>query len=190
MQDPAGALNPRLRVLDALAEPLTEHGLCARADLRARCAALLAEVGLDEEHLDRFPHQLSGGQRQRVVIARALALDPTLLICDEPVSALDMSIQRQILDLLAAIRARRSLAMLFISHDLRAVAAVCDRVAVMKAGVIVESGPIERVLSRPGHAYTRELIQAAALTTDPERAEHARASASPSRDRKVAITRA
>jgi peptide/nickel transport system ATP-binding protein len=167
MQDPAGALNPRLRILDALAEPLLEHGLASRSAIARRCEELLAEVGLQPEHLARFPHQLSGGQRQRVVIARAIALDPRLLVCDEPVSALDMAIQRQILELLAALRRRRGMSMLFISHDLRAVASVCDRILVMRDGCIVEAGETAAILERPAAAYTRELVAAAGLEQGP-----------------------
>ncbi len=161
LQDPAGALNPRLLIADALAEPLVEHALCPRTRLRATCERLLAEVGLSAEYLQRYPHQLSGGQRQRVVIARALALDPALLVCDEPVSALDVTVQRQILDLLVAIRARRHLAILFISHDLAAIRVVCERIAVMKDGRIVETGDSATILAAPAHVYTRQLIDAA-----------------------------
>jgi ABC-type glutathione transport system ATPase component len=161
MQDPAGALNPRLRVLDAVAEPLVEHGLARGDELVERCAALLGEVGLEREHLRRFPHQLSGGQRQRVAIARAIALDPGLLVCDEPVSALDMTIQRQVLELLDRLRRDRGMAMLFISHDLDAVAQVCDRIIVMKDGSIVEVGATRQVIERPFAEYTRELVASA-----------------------------
>ena len=167
MQDPAGALNPRLRIIDALSEPLLEHRLARRAEVESRCVDLLTEVGLQREHLARFPHQLSGGQRQRVLIARALALDPRLLICDEPVSALDMTIQRQILELLAALRRRRGMSMLFISHDLQAVASVCDRILVMRDGTLVEAGEARAILERPAASYTRELVAAAGIARAP-----------------------
>jgi peptide/nickel transport system ATP-binding protein len=159
-QDAAGSLNPRLCVAQILAEPLAVHDLCAPAERRARALRLLEEVGLGAAHLDRYPHQLSGGQRQRVAIARALAVDPRLLVCDEPVSALDMTVQAQVLDLLGRIRAERGLALLFIGHDLEAVGAVSDRIAVMKEGRIVEVGAAAAVLERPGSAYARALVAA------------------------------
>ena len=159
-QDAAGSLNPRLPIAAILAEPLAVHALCPPAARRDRAAALLAEVGLEPTHLDRYPHQLSGGQRQRVAIARALAVDPQLLVCDEPVSALDMTVQAQVLDLLARIRRDRGLALLFIGHDLAAVAAISDRIAVMKNGVLVEEGTVQQVLQAPRTAYARALIDA------------------------------
>jgi peptide/nickel transport system ATP-binding protein len=159
-QDAAGSLNPRLPIAAILAEPLAVHALCRPAARRDRAAALLAEVGLEPAHLDRYPHQLSGGQRQRVAIARALAVDPRLLVCDEPVSALDMTVQAQVLELLARIRRERGLALLFIGHDLAAVAVVSDRIAVMKDGLLVEEGPVRQVLQAPRTAYARALIDA------------------------------
>jgi ABC-type glutathione transport system ATPase component len=159
-QDAAGSLNPRLPIAAILAEPLAVHALCPPAARRDRAAALLAEVGLEPAHLDRYPHQLSGGQRQRVAIARALAVDPRLLVCDEPVSALDMTVQAQVLDLLARIRRERGLALLFIGHDLAAVAAVSDRIAVLKDGLLVEEGPVQQVLQAPRTAYAQALIDA------------------------------
>jgi ABC-type oligopeptide transport system ATPase subunit len=121
---------------------------------------LLEEVGLTATHLDRYPHQLSGGQRQRVAIARALVVDPKLLVCDEPVSALDMTVQAQVLDLLARIRRERGLALLFIGHDLETVGAVSDRIAVMKDGRVIEIGPAEAILQRPATAFTQALVAA------------------------------
>ncbi|MBU8544336.1 MULTISPECIES: dipeptide ABC transporter ATP-binding protein [Roseomonadaceae] len=138
-QDAAGSLNPRLTIAQILAEPLAVHALAPPGARRTHARRLLEEVGLAEAHLDRYPHQLSGGQRQRVAIARALAVDPRLLVCDEPVSALDMTVQAQVLDLLGRIRRERGLALLFIGHDLEAVGAVSERIAVMKDGRVVES---------------------------------------------------
>ena len=159
-QDAAGSLNPRLTIARTLAEPLAVHALCPPAQHRARALRLLEEVGLEAGHLDRYPHQLSGGQRQRVAIARALAVDPRLLVCDEPVSALDMTVQAQVLDLLRRIRRDRGLALLFIGHDLEAVGAVSDRIAVMKDGRIVEIGAADAVLHRPATPYAQALVAA------------------------------
>jgi peptide/nickel transport system ATP-binding protein len=159
-QDAAGSLNPRLRVAVLLAEPLVIHALCPRAGLRDRAAALLAEVGLEPAHLDRYPHELSGGQRQRVAIARALAVDPGLLVCDEPVSALDMTVQAQILALLNRIRRERGLALLFIGHDFQAVEAVSDRIAVMSQGRIVEEGSAAQIFREPRTEQSRALVEA------------------------------
>ena len=159
-QDAAGSLNPRLTIAHILAEPLAVHALAPPARRRARAQRLLEEVGLTAAHLDRYPHQLSGGQRQRVAIARALAVDPCLLVCDEPVSALDMTVQAQVLDLLGRIRRERGLALLFIGHDLEAVGAVSERIAVMKDGRVVEIGAADAVLQRPVTAYARALVGA------------------------------
>jgi peptide/nickel transport system ATP-binding protein len=156
-QDPFASLNPRRRVGDILAEGPIAHGE-PRAKARARAAELLALVQLDAGAADRFPHEFSGGQRQRIGIARALAMEPELLIADEPVSALDVSVQAQILALLEDLRARLGLTMLFITHDLRVAAQVCDRVAVMRRGEIVELGEAEQVFGRPAHEYTRALL--------------------------------
>ena len=159
-QDVAGSLNPRLTIAQILAEPLAVHGLAPPAQRRAHARRLLEEVGLTATHLDRYPHQLSGGQRQRVAIARALAVDPKLLVCDEPVSALDMTVQAQVLDLLARIRRERGLALLFIGHDLETVGAVSDRIAVMKDGRVIEIGTAEAILQRPANAFTQALVAA------------------------------
>ncbi|PZW40855.1 peptide/nickel transport system ATP-binding protein [Humitalea rosea] len=152
-QNPSAALDPRLTVAASVAEPLRIHGL----DL-SRLPELLAEVGLPAEMLHRHPHELSGGQKQRVCIARALALEPRLLVLDEPTSALDVSVQAQVLELLAGLRARRGLSYLFISHNLAVVRQVCDRVAVMYLGRIVEEGASAEVLGAPLHPYTRALL--------------------------------
>jgi oligopeptide/dipeptide ABC transporter ATP-binding protein len=158
-QNPSAALDPRLSAEDAVAEPLRIHGVVQGRALRERVAALLAEVGLPPAFLHRYPHELSGGQKQRVCIARALALEPDLLVLDEPTSALDVSVQAQILDVLRALRARRGLAFLFISHNLAVVRQVCERVAVMYLGRIVEEGAAAEVLGAPRHPYTRALLE-------------------------------
>ncbi len=160
-QDPGSALNPRMRIGDAVAEGLEIHRTVSRAERPARVAALLAEVGLDTELATRWPHELSGGQKQRVAIARALAVEPDLLVCDEAVSALDVSVQAQVLALLVELQRRRGLAYLFIAHDLAVVRQVAHRVAVMYAGQIVETGPVEELLAAPRHPYTQALVAAA-----------------------------
>jgi oligopeptide/dipeptide ABC transporter ATP-binding protein len=159
-QNPSAALDPRLSAEDAVAEPLRIHAIASGHALRDRVAGLLAEVGLPAAFLHRYPHELSGGQKQRVCIARALALEPDLLVLDEPTSALDVSVQAQILDVLEALRARRGLAYLFISHNLSVIRQVCDRVAVMYLGRIVEQGSAAQVLGAPRHPYTRALLAA------------------------------
>lgn len=159
-QDPYASLNPRHSIYRTLAKPYRLNGGGTKALLRARVVALLDDVGLSPaaEFLDRHPHELSGGQRQRVVIARAIALGPDLVVADEPVSALDVSVRAQILNLLNRLKATRKLTLLFISHDLSVVRSLCDRVAVMYLGRIVESGSVEDVFERPLHPYTRALL--------------------------------
>jgi oligopeptide/dipeptide ABC transporter ATP-binding protein len=157
-QNPSAALDPRLTVAASVAEPLIIQRMAKGAALRDRVAALLAEVGLPGEFLHRYPHEISGGQKQRVCIARALATEPELLVLDEPTSALDVSVQAQILDVLTALRAKRGLAYLFISHNLAVVRQVCDRVAVMYLGRILEEGPAAEVLGAPRHPYARALL--------------------------------
>jgi peptide/nickel transport system ATP-binding protein len=158
-QDPYGSLNPRLTVGRIISEGPMLHGVDA-GEAGRRTRELLQLVGLDPECARRYPHEFSGGQRQRIGIARALAMDPEVLIADEPVSALDVSVQAQVLALLADIRDRFNLSMLFITHDLRVAAQLCDSVAVMQRGVIVEQGPVARVFASPEHPYTRELFAA------------------------------
>ena len=156
-QDPYASLNPRRTVGDAIAEGPITHGASRAAALK-RARELLALVRLDPGAMDRYPHEFSGGQRQRIGLARALALEPELLIADEPVSALDVSVQAQVLDLLADIRSRLGLTMLFITHDLRVAAEICDRIAVMRQGAIVEQGRTAEVFGDPQHPYTKTLL--------------------------------
>ena len=157
-QDTAAALNPRWTVGQSLAEPLRIHNLCPRGEHAARGAALLTQVGLAPDLLDRYPHQLSGGQRQRVGLARALALSPRLVVCDEPVSALDVSVQAQMLNLLADLQASQGLTYVLISHDLGVVRHSADRVCVMFLGRVCEVGPTQALFSAPRHPYTKFLL--------------------------------
>jgi peptide/nickel transport system ATP-binding protein len=160
-QDPYGSLNPRLTVGSALTEPMEIHGIgTGRADRRDRAAALLDEVGLDAAHLRRYPHEFSGGQRQRICIARALTVNPSFLICDESVSALDVSVQAQVLNLFKDLQGRRSLTYIFISHDLAVVKFMADDLAIMNDGRIVEMGPADAIYASPRDAYTKRLIDA------------------------------
>jgi oligopeptide/dipeptide ABC transporter ATP-binding protein len=163
-QDPQASLNPRLRIGSQLAEPLLVQRLASGADVGPRVRALLADVGLAAEVAERFPAELSGGQRQRVAIARALATGPRLVVCDEPMSALDVSVAAQIANLLLDLRERAGLSYLFVSHDLAVVGRLADRIAVMYLGVIVEEGSAEAVIRRPLHPYTAALIAAAGGT--------------------------
>ncbi len=167
-QDPYSSLNPRMTVGRILEEPYVIHGLGSKTQRRAWAEELLHEVGLDPEHLDRYPHEFSGGQRQRIGIARALALRPRLIVADEPVSALDVSIQAQILNLLAELQSRHNLTYLFISHDLAVISQVCTRIAVMYLGRIVNLAPREVFATARLHPYTEALLNAVPLP-DPER---------------------
>lgn len=169
-QDPYSSLNPRRRVGDLIAEPLRVHTRQDGAAIRARARELMQLVGLSAEHLERFPHEFSGGQRQRIGIARALALEPRVVIADEPVSALDVSVQAQIINLLAELQERLGLTYLFIAHDLSVVRQVSTRTAVMYLGEIVETGPTDLLYSAPAHPYTAALISAVPMPqVDPAR---------------------
>jgi oligopeptide/dipeptide ABC transporter ATP-binding protein len=162
LQDPYAALNPRMSVESILREPFEIHPDLVPASQRSvRVAELLEMVGLDPSHRHRYPHEFSGGQRQRLCIARALAVEPEVLVCDEPLSALDVSVQGQILELFRDLRERLGLSYVFISHDLAVVRSIADRVAVMYLGKIVEQGPTEEVYERPRHPYTRALLSSA-----------------------------
>jgi peptide/nickel transport system ATP-binding protein len=159
-QDPYSSLNPRMRAREIVGEPLIIHKLGTRAERQARVVELFSLVGLSAAHLDRYPHQFSGGQRQRIGLARALALNPSFVILDEPVSALDVSVQAQVINLLMDLQERLHLTYLFIAHDLRLVEHVCSRVAVMFLGKIVEMGPTASLFASPQHPYTKALLSA------------------------------
>jgi ABC-type oligopeptide transport system ATPase subunit len=173
-QDPASSLNPRMRVDTTLSNVLRRHRLATRATMDTAIGDLLNAVGLDPTQFhDRYPHQLSGGQQQRIAIARAMAVRPKLIIADEPLSSLDMSVQAQILDLLVSLKTSRNLGLVLISHDLNVVDAIADRVIVMYLGKVVEAGPTRQVLGNPANDYTRSLL-AAKLVADPHIARERR----------------
>jgi ABC-type oligopeptide transport system ATPase subunit len=159
-QDPYSSLNPRMRARAIVEEPLVIHRLGTRAERRERVLELFRLVGLDPSHLDRYPHEFSGGQRQRIGLARALTLNPSLIVADEPVSALDVSVQAQVINLLLDLQERLKLTYLLIAHDLRLVEHVCSRVAVMYRGRILETGPTAALFAEPAHSYTRALLSA------------------------------
>ena len=159
-QDPVSSLNPRLKVKAIIAEGLVAHGIGNRSERGDRVAALLHEVGLSPDNMNRFPHEFSGGQRQRIGIARALALEPEFIVADESVSALDVSIQAQVLNLLLELRERRNLTILFIAHDLSVVEYLCNKIMVMYSGRIVEQGSAQDLYERPAHPYTQALLSA------------------------------
>jgi peptide/nickel transport system ATP-binding protein len=168
-QDPFASLNPRMNVGDAIAAPLLINGLANRSQARDRVAELLDHVGLSPDMADRFPHEFSGGQRQRVCIARALALEPSIIVADESVSALDVSVKAQVVNLMLDLQARMKLAYLFISHDMAVVERVSHRVAVMYLGEIVEIGPREAIFGNPQHPYTKRLLEAVPIADPAQR---------------------
>jgi glutathione transport system ATP-binding protein/oligopeptide transport system ATP-binding protein len=159
-QDPYASLNPRMTVYETLAEPLLYHGVASKKTLAKQVAQLMDDVGLDRSSVLKYPHEFSGGQRQRIAIGRAIATQPEFIVADEPVSALDVTIQAQILELILSLVDQRNLTMLFISHDLSVVRSICDRVAVMQQGKLVELGETEKLWAKPEMPYTQELLQA------------------------------
>ena len=170
-QDPYASLNPRMTVYDTLAEAIATHNRDAARDMPKRVSVLMERVGLSPRYARKYPHEFSGGQRQRIAIARALAVEPRLIVADEPVSALDVSIQAQIINLLTRLTKEMGLTMIFISHDLSVVKHIADRIAVMYLGRIVETGPSVEVFERPVHPYTKALVSAVPIP-DPERERH------------------
>ena len=170
-QYPYSSLNPRMRVADIVEEPLVIHKLGSKAERRERVKELVGLVGLNPDHLQRYPHEFSGGQRQRIGLVRALALNPSLIIADEPVSALDVSVQAQVVNLLMELQQRLKLTYLFIAHDLRLVEHICSRVAVMYLGRIVEMGDTPKLFASPQHPYTRALLSAIPVA-DPDAPRH------------------
>jgi oligopeptide transport system ATP-binding protein len=173
-QDPYASLNPRKRVGQIVGDPLKRQGVASGSDLRRRVQELLERVGLSSEHYNRFPHEFSGGQRQRIGIARALSLKPKLVICDEPVSALDVSIQAQIVNLLDDLQDEFGLAYLFVAHDIGVVRHISDRIAVMNEGKIVEQGSADQVCEQPRDEYTKKLLAAVPIPDPKESRERVR----------------
>ncbi|WP_107838794.1 ABC transporter ATP-binding protein [Metasolibacillus meyeri] len=159
-QDPYSSLNPRIRVGDAIGEALLDHGLCDKHEVREKVKEVLEICGLSEYHMDRYPHEFSGGQRQRIGIARAIILEPDFIVADEPVSALDVSIQAQIINLFSKLQRERNITFLFISHDLSVVEHLCSRIGVLYLGTMMELGSREQLYSNPLHPYTKALLSA------------------------------
>jgi glutathione transport system ATP-binding protein len=168
-QDPFASLNPRMTIADAITEPLVIHQTSSPEERRERATWLLERVGLERAHLDRYPHEFSGGQRQRICIARALALNPSVIIADEAVSALDVSIRAQVVNLLLELQRELGIAYIFISHDMAVVERVSHRIAVMYLGQVVETGPREAVISNPHHAYTQRLMESVPIADPRQR---------------------
>ncbi|QAR33754.1 ABC transporter ATP-binding protein [Geovibrio thiophilus] len=159
-QDPYTSLNPKLTVFSSMYDGIAAHSAMSKAEIRAKCETLMEMVGLEKEHLDRFPHEFSGGQRQRVSIARALSLEPEIIVADEPVSSLDVSVQAQILNLLKKLSKENNITLVLISHDLAVVSFLCDEVIVMNKGKIVERGTADEVIRSPKEEYTKKLLEA------------------------------
>ena len=168
-QDPYASLNPRMTAMELVTEGLKHHKLLKDETPHDAAIRLMREVGLDEESMYRYPHEFSGGQRQRISIARAISLKPSLVVCDEPVSALDVSVQAQVINLLMDLRERHNLSYMFISHDLSVVRHISQRVAVMYLGHIVETGTVEQVMEDPIHPYTKALLSSAPMPGRPPR---------------------
>lgn len=168
-QDPYGSLNPAKKIGWILQEPLRIKGGYSKEEMEKKAVEMLEKVGLSGEYMDRYPRQLSGGQRQRICIGVALMQEPKLLIADEPVSALDVTIQAQVVELMKALQKEMNLSILFISHDLRVVYNMCDRVMIMQKGCIVEQGQIEEIYFNPQHEYTKKLLQSAGIATAEEK---------------------
>ncbi|SCB66284.1 ABC transporter ATP-binding protein [Bacillus mycoides] len=159
-QDPFSSLNPRMRIGEALGEPMLAHGLATKENVREKVIAVLELCGLAPYHIDRYPHEFSGGQRQRIVIARAMVLDPEFIVADEPVAALDVSIQAQIINLFSELQEKKGLSYLFISHDLSVVEHLCTKIGIMYLGTIVETAPRDELFANPLHPYTKALLSA------------------------------
>jgi len=162
-QDPLDALDPRMTIAQIIAEPAQHLLLLPEIDVQKKVRTMIAKMGLSEEHLNRYPHEFSGGQCQRIGIARAMMVEPELLVCDEPVSALDVSVQAQIINLLNALKRQHGMSQLFISHDMSVVKHICDRLIVLYQGEIVETGSVERIFADPQHPYTRKLLSSVPL---------------------------
>ena len=162
-QDPYASLNPRMTIYDALAEPLLLHGIASKATIETHVLQLMDDVGLARAHVRKYPHEFSGGQRQRIAIGRAIATKPEFIVADEPVSALDVTIQKQILELLLTLVEKHNLSMLFVSHDLAVVRYLCDRIMVMRQGKILEVAPTETLWHAPQHTYTKTLLSSTSI---------------------------
>ena len=179
-QDPYASLSPRRQIKQIVAEPLLLHRLAPKAELEGRVAGLLGEVGLEPYFMYRYPHEMSGGQRQRIAIARALSLDPQFIVADEPVSALDVSVRAQILNILLELQRKKRIALLFISHDLAVVERIADRIAVMYAGKIVEEGEASQLMTSPLHPYTQVLLSSVPVVDRRQRRGRIRLTGEPS----------
>ncbi|MCX5749514.1 MAG: dipeptide/oligopeptide/nickel ABC transporter ATP-binding protein [Candidatus Saganbacteria bacterium] len=158
-QDPISSLDPRMRIRDIIAEPLLIHDICPRNEIPKKAAELLSEAGLTKDYLNRYPHEISGGEAQRVCITRAVSTGPSFIVLDEPVSSLDFDLQKKIIGLLMRLKEEKGLTYLFITHDLSLARHICDRIAVMKAGSLIETGTPDEIFNNPSEEYTRQLIE-------------------------------